>query len=117
MSKVFIDLRVFTASIANNASLSDAVDTGGRPILKFVLPASVEGTVLTFQVSDNGTDYANLYDEFGTEVTVTRGSSVAVRVSPAQWAHSRYWKVRTGTAGTPSVQTGANSVGVVVRGM
>lgn len=105
---------VFT--IADTESLSGAKSITA-PIVGIETPASLEGTVLTFQACDtvDGT-YANVYDAIGTEVQVTISSSRYVALLPSDfiWAKGKYLKVRTGTAGSPSVQTGANTVTVDV---
>ena len=97
-------------SIANGASLSAAViPYGGLPAV-IEMPAAWDAANLTFQTSGDGTNFFNLYDEFGTEVTVTASTSRRIRLDPTQWAGIYQIKVRSGTAGTPVNQSAARTL-------
>jgi len=61
-----------TATIAQGASLSDAVDTGGLTILSILMPATWDAAVLTFQGSLDGVTYGNVYDESATSTRCRR---------------------------------------------
>jgi hypothetical protein len=104
-----------TTTIANGASLSSAVNIGSKTVLGVVMPAAWTTANLTFQVSYDGTNYANLYDKDGTEYTVTAAASRHIYVEPAQWVGVKYIKVRSGTSGTPVNQGADRSVVLVVR--
>jgi hypothetical protein len=85
--------------IAINTSLSAAVQVrGGLPAI-IEMPAAWDAANLTFQTSGDGTNYFNVYDEFGTEVAVTASTSRRIRLDPIQWAGAQYVKIRSGTAG------------------
>lgn len=103
---------VFT--IADSASLSDAKLITG-PIVGIHLPASLEGTSLTFSTSDDrdGT-YDPVYDASGAEFQVAAGSSryIACHPSDFAWATGKYIKVRTGLAGSATNQSGAATITV-----
>ena len=97
-------------SIAINTSLSAAVNImGGLPAV-IEMPAAWDAANLTFQTSGDGTNYFNVYDESGTEVTVTADTSRRIRLEPSQWAGIQYIKIRSGTAGVPVVQTAARTL-------
>jgi len=97
-------------SIAINTSLSSAVTIRGGLVAVIEMPAAWDAANLTFQSSGDGTNYFNLYDEVGTEVTVTAAASRRIRLEPTQWAAIKYLKVRSGTAGTPVNQTAARTL-------
>lgn len=103
---------VETATIANGASLSGAIATNGLTPVRLQTPAGMEGTALTFQVSLDGVTYTNFYDQYGVEVNYTVAASYTVDLPASTWKYVRFFKIRTGTAGTPSAQTGAAAIGV-----
>lgn len=118
------DSRDFT--IANGASLSDAVDMRScTPMRILVNPAGAGSAAwttanLTFQGSEDGTVYGNVHDEFGTEasVTVPTGADAAMKmivVSPASWWSWRWLKIRSGTAASAVNQGAARTIKVICR--
>lgn len=106
-----------TATIANGASLSGAINTNGMTPTRLQLPASLEGTALTFQVSIDGVTYTDLYDELGVEVNYPCASSHTVNLPAGMWKLVRYFKIRTGTAASASAQTGAAAIIVQLDGL
>lgn len=94
----------FTAVVASGASLSGAVTLGGYRLAGVVMPADWTAANLTFQGSHDGTTYWNVYDDAGSEVSVTAaedrdiGIRANVALALAPW---RFLKVRSGTSGTP----------------
>lgn len=72
----------FRATIpTGTGAASDAIDTGatgGGFIRGLQLPATFDGTAITFQVSNDDSTYLALYDETGTLVSVTVAASRAV---------------------------------------
>lgn len=103
-----------TATILSGASLSGAIDLGPNRAFAIVMPASWTTANLTFQGSADGITYNNLYDDTGTEVSVTAAASQYIVVSsPAKLLGVRWIKVRSGTSGTP-VNQGADRVVKIV---
>jgi hypothetical protein len=105
----------FSAAIANGASLSDAIDLGGRRLGAIVMPAAWTAAALTFQVSVDGTNYYNLYDQDGVEFSLSADTSRTIVIDPSYFALFRYIKIRSGTAGVP-VNQGADRILVPVAG-
>lgn len=105
-------LATVSATIANGASLSGVVDIGeGRVLCAIDMPADWTAANLTFQAStaSDGT-YDNLYDQYGTEKTVTAAEDRYIPLDdPAFWLGVRYVKVRSGTAAS-AVNQGAERV-------
>ena len=95
---------VKTATIANGASLSDAIDCAVARLGRITLPAAWTAAALTFQVSPDGTNWFNLYDAAGTEYTAQAAASRAVIIPVADFLSVRYLKVRSGTSGAPVAQ-------------
>lgn len=104
-----------TAVIANGESLSGAVDCSAGRLGRIVIPATWTAANLTFQGSYDGSNYANLYDEAGTEYTVTVGGAAReIKVPVVDFLSVRYLKIRSGTSGTPVNQGGARTLNLVL---
>ncbi len=91
--------------IAINTSLSSAVKVHGGLVSIVEMPSAWDAANLTFQTSGDGSTFMNLYDENGTEVTVTAAASRRIRLEPSQWAAISEIKVRSGTAAVAVNQT------------
>lgn len=107
--------QVVTFSIAQSASLSSAVDMRACTMARIIMPAAMTGTALTFQHSEDGVTYTNLYDAFGSEVTITSAASRTIILSPGDWWILRFLKVRSGTSGTPTTEAAARTIKVICR--
>lgn len=101
-----------TATIANNGSLSGAVDTGNARLIAIVMPEAWTTAVLTFAAAATlaGTYYP-VYDDAGVEVTVQAAASRAIGVDLVAGALApfRFIKIRSGTVGS-AVNQGAERV-------
>lgn len=102
-----------TAIIPNGDSLSGAVDLGSGILTRIEMPAAWTAAGLTFQVSADNSTWLDLYDDAGSEVSVTADASQAMRVDFADWIGVRYLKVRSGTSDT-AVNQGAERVLTIV---
>lgn len=106
---------VITTEIPANQSLSGAVDLGAGSILAIKLPDNFPTTTLTFQskaeFSEHNINNANLieqdwdnvYDDAGTEISVTVAANriVVVGTATKNLGACRYLRVRCGTAAAP----------------
>lgn len=106
-----------TATIANGASLSDAVKVAGR-MAGIITPVAWTAAALTFQASADGTNFFDLYDA-ATERTLASGAMPTaaqrhLHLPPLEWKSINYVKVRSGTSGSPVNQGAARSVIVVL---
>lgn len=97
----------FTALIANGASLSGAIDMGGRTLAGIQIPAAWTAADMTFMASFDGVNYFILRDQTGTEVQLTVAANYLIHTTLASWQGIRYLKVRSGTSGAP-VNQGAD---------
>lgn len=104
-----------TVTILSGASLSDALDLLGLVPLGIQMGAAWTPAALTFQGSYDGVTYANVYDNTGTEVSVTVAASRYVTLPPTLLPGVRYIKVRSGTAGTPVAQAADRALRLMVR--
>lgn len=105
-----INEQIFQATIANGASLSDAVNMHSGRLFAIHMPAAWTTADLTFQGSYNdGETYLDLYDETGAEVTVTAAAARYILIDPNKWFGLRNIKIRSGTSGS-AVNQGAERV-------
>jgi hypothetical protein len=107
--------RKATATIANGASLSGAILLGAGVPLALEMPAAFTGTSITFQGSDDGVTYQNLYDDAAQEITVTVAASRNVTLPASLLAGYKFLKLRSGTAGSPTAEGGDRTIGIINR--
>ena len=104
-----------TATIANGASLSDAVDLTGLSVIGIVMPATWTTATLSFQGSHDGSTYQELKDEFDTLLSYNPLVACNRSVDPTHLLPWRYIKVRSGTAASAVNQGGARIITFIVR--
>ena len=107
-------LEVMTASIDNGASLSGAVDLGGRKLAAIDMPAAWTAANITFQASADGITYDDLYDN-STERSLTVAASRYLMQNIGDWVGLRYLKIRSGTSGTPVNQGASRIITLLVQ--
>jgi len=103
-----------TATIANGASLSGAIDMGPLRPAWLQMPASWTAAAITFQVSYDAVTFQDFYKDDGTEYSVTVAASHAVKLAIADFLGVRAIKLRSGTGGTPVNQAAARDIPVVL---
>lgn len=108
-------LSVQSVSIANGASLTASINLLDSPVVAIQMPASWTTADLTFQGSNDGTNFFNVYNLSGDEYTITAAASRYIVLSPFEFQWARYIKIRSGTAGTPVTQGGARTLVLVTR--
>ena len=98
--------------------LSNEIDGKGYRLAKIFMPAAWTGTSLTFvEAPVTGGTYNNLYAN-GSEVTetVAAGRTVAIDINSAALTSMAYFKLRSGTAGAPTAQAAARTIGLLFVG-
>lgn len=103
-----------TAVIENGGSLSGIVDLGGRKLVAIVMPAAWDAAGLTFQASPDGTNFFNVYDG-ATERALTVAASYYSALAIGDWIGVRWFKIRSGAAGTPVNQTAERTLTLVIQ--
>ena len=111
-------------TIAQSASLSSAANLGAcTPVGISVAIQAVAGWTaadLTLQASIDGTNYYNVWDEFGAEVTIkvptaANSAPVRIRLNPADFWGVTSLKLRSGTSTSAVTQTAARTLRIVCR--
>ena len=91
-----------SVTIASSGTTSTAITIeGGRTVLAIRTPASLDGTAFTFQASDDGDNFYNLYNG-GTQYSVNVGASRYVALSPDVMFGVRHLKIVSGSTETAS---------------
>jgi hypothetical protein len=104
-----------TATIANGASLSDAVNIAHADLFAIEMPAAWTAASMTFQGSYDGSTYSDLYDDAGTEIAFTVDASRYVLIrTPAQFFGLKKLKVRSGASASAVNQGGARTINLIV---
>jgi hypothetical protein len=110
------DVRYTTVTVANGASLSGAgqlLPTNGR-LVAIIMDAAWDTNAVSFQVSVDGTNYFNLYDE-ATEYSMAGVTASTYRkIDWTVFQGARYVKVRSGTAAAAVNQVGDSIVTLVM---
>lgn len=106
---------VITFTIANGASLSEAIAMYGYVPTAIQMPAAWDAADLTFQGSVDGVAYNDIYDQDETELTVQAAASRLIILTPANFFSGVNLKVRSGTTGTPVNQSAARTIKMFVR--
>lgn len=111
-------------TIASGAALSGTTDDlNGLSPVALIVPASMAGTVLTFQVAcdEAVATFSNLYyDNFGTNTELsialtTAAQAISLHPYIPHFFGAKAIKVRAGTSASTSAQAGAKAVTVVCR--
>src|SRR2546426_1318399 len=105
---------VLTATIANGASLSDALDVGVGTVIGFNVP-TITSAALSFQASDDGVTYNNVKDAAAAEVTIAASVGAMFVGAPAALQGAAFIKLRSGTSGAPVAQGAQRLIQVVIK--
>lgn len=108
------------ATITSGTSLSDAVPLHGAGT-GFYMPSGWTTAAITFQASQDGQTFYDMYDSAQTttavERTIASGNAVTGRFfafSLNDWLGANWIKIRSGTSASP-VNQGADRVITVIR--
>ena len=103
----------YVANIGSGTALSQAIDLRGRTPYGVIMPSAWTAAGLTFQVSNDGVNFANLYDTTA-EFALTVAADYAVGFEGGNlFTGFKYIKVRSGTSGTPVNQTADRAIEIV----
>lgn len=102
-------------TIANGASLSDSIDLSGTTLCGYIMPASWTTADITFQASIDGTNFFDLYDQYGTEVKHTVSTNRFIALLPSDNTSIRYIKFRSGISSGSVSQGAQRQITLVTR--
>lgn len=104
--------RVISTQIPANTAISGGIDIGDAEYIAIMIPDNATMTTATFQAKANRIDdeqsspedWNNVYDDTGTEVSVTVAANRVVVLgteTKAALCACRYIRVRSGTSASP----------------
>jgi hypothetical protein len=110
-----------TATIANGTALSGVINLAGAVLVTIQMPSAWTAAALTFQGSHDGLTFGDVYDDAGTELSVSSAAAAVNRVIIAstildKLAGLTYLKIRSGTTGTPVNQGADRVITLVTKG-
>jgi hypothetical protein len=92
-------------AILNAASLSAAVPVGKAIPIGILIPAAWTTANITFQASVDDTNFVDVYNDIGTELSVTVGGAARfIALDQTYFLGFSSIKIRSGTTGTPVAQ-------------
>ncbi len=106
-----------TATIANGAALSPAVDLTAYTLVAIQLPSSWTAAGLTFQAAHDNQNFGNLYDKNGEYLFSAVDANRYLICDPSAFAGIRYLKIRSGTGAAPVNQGAERTITLVLRGL
>ena len=93
-----------TCTIAAGEALSSSVDLTSGMLAMLFAPPSWNGANVSFQVSPDGSHWADLVDDNGAEVTRTMLPGTAVPIDPELSEPALYVRIRSGHRNAPVEQ-------------
>lgn len=87
-----------TVTIANGATLSDAVDLSGYVLVGLIIPAAFTGTTITFSMSDDNATFYGINNAGGTALSATVAVSKCILFTPGDFVGIRHLKLTSGSA-------------------
>ena len=114
-SYTFLSSGMASASPAVTGGVAMGADT----LVGIWMPAAWVAAALTFQVSpDGGTTWLELFNDSGVAVSITAAAGQFISLvtnSNYTWRGINMLKVRSGTSGSPIIQTGGATVTLIGR--
>lgn len=123
------DIKVIGVEIPNNQSISGSVDLGNLQICAIEMPTTWAGTKISFlskshrekgdNTQDNIEDWNDVYNDAGTEVSLTVAGNRIVGISAQVMMDAlrglRYIRIRSGVTGTPVNQSPAKVIRLICK--
>ena len=94
------DVKEVLLDVSANGTTSNGVSTDGMLLTGLVFPAAMTGSAVTFDFSIDGTNWYDVVETDGTEVSYTVTAGDAVRVDPSGWAFASIGFLRVTSGST-----------------
>ena len=86
--------------ISDNATTSSAAQCDGLLLSGIVFPSAMTGATITFDFSFDGTNFVDVVETDGTEVSYSVSAGNVVRVDPSGWAFASIGFLRVTSGST-----------------
>ena len=107
----FVVTNNLTATIAVGQTVSGAVDLSATFLTALIIPANFDGSQITFEVSNDGTNFYAYRNTSNTVIIATVTAGSAMGIVPSDFASWRYIKIVSVTTQT----TTDTVIGLVTR--
>ena len=94
------NVKEVTIDVSANGTQSSSVNTDGMLLTAIVFFAAMTGTAITFDFSVDGTNFYDVVETNGTEVSYTVSAGNVVRVDPSGWAFASSGFIRLTSGST-----------------
>ncbi len=101
--------------ISSGSSITDGQNLTRNRVCAIQMPSAWTTADLTFQASNDGATYVDVYDIYGTEVVVSADKDRYIVIDPKIFANIKYIKLRSGTSGTPVTQSAERIIKLMTR--
>ena len=84
--------------VSEDATNSSSINADNMLLCGVVFPAAMTGTTITFDYSVDGSNWVDVFETDGTEVSYTVSAGNVVRVDPSGWAFASngYLRITSG---------------------
>ncbi len=96
--------------ISDNATTSSAAQCDGLLLSGIVFPAAMTGATITFDFSFDGTNFVDVVETDGTEVSYSVSAGNVVRVDPSGWAFASTGFLRITSASSEAADRTINLI-------
>lgn len=93
-----IGFQTSTQTISSGQTVSDNIQLKGFGMVGLIMPATLTSTTMTFNGSQDGTNFSSLYNVSGTQLSITVAASRIILFSPGDFVGINYLQLVGGTA-------------------
>lgn len=105
-----IQIQQSPVTIGSGSTTSSNLSTQGLGVVAIILPSAFTGTTMTFNGSDDGTNFYPMYNTAGTALSCTIAASRMVVFSPGDLVGPQFIQLVSGSA-----EGGARTIQCVTR--
>lgn len=111
-----VNLRTSIKSVTiPTTGLSPVIDLEDYQLFAFEMPAAWTAANLTFQGSSDGVTFKDLYDGYGSEISLTVAANRIVVPDLSVLATVRYIKIRSGTSAAVVAQAADRVIKIIAK--
>lgn len=92
-----IQIQIGPVTITGGSTTSGVFTTQGLGLVGLAMPATFTGTTMSFQGSDDGSNYLALYNVSGTALSITVAASRLILFSPGDLVGVQFLKLVSGS--------------------
>jgi hypothetical protein len=110
-----IEQRHFELTFASGSALSGGAGIYLVAVGAIEMPSAFDGAVLTMQASLDGAVWQDIYDQYGTEMSIAVAPDRTVALMPVDLWPFRFVRFRSGTSAVPVTQSADRILRIACR--